>query len=194
MRALRGSTVARVCRASSRAINSCERLSDKSATRIEVHERTVGAALGGGVAAGPVEEDVAHHGGGHGKEVRAVLPIELAGRHQPLIDFLNHVGGLQRAAFALVSQQTRGETPEFAMHTRDQLVQRLFIAGGPGPEQSRGIRFGRLGHEEPSLGLYDHRQNNFVLHYSSAVQTALYRAYAESSRGEWAPATEKRTT
>ena len=81
----------------------------------EIEGLGFGATLGRDAAAGAVEQDAAHEGGGDGEEVRPMLPVQLARVHQAEIGFVNEIGALEAMAGALVLEQAGSHAAEFAI-------------------------------------------------------------------------------
>ena len=142
IRDLRGSTSARADSASSNATSSA-RPGLRYIQRLgEIQRLGLAAALARHPAAGPVQQNPAHHRGRYSEKMGPMLPVQLARVHQPQINLVHQVGALQTVAGPLVLQQSRGHPPQFAIDSRSQFAKRFGIAIGPCSQKLSGIGAG----------------------------------------------------
>jgi hypothetical protein len=80
---------------------------------------------------GVVHEDAAHDAGGHGEEMRAVLPRDGLRIDQPQIGLVDERRRLDTVSRTLVSHVTPGDLMQFVMNERNQARERLFITAPP---------------------------------------------------------------
>ena len=86
--------------------------------QVHIHKRGSGAALRGGLPAGPVDKDSPHHARRDGKKVRSMLPIDLMHIHQAQIRLVDQVGGLQGVSGTFVPQEMGGHSAELPINAR----------------------------------------------------------------------------
>ena len=121
---------------------------------VEVDARGVATPFGRGAFSGGVEQDVPHHLGGHGKEVSAVLPVDIIDLNQLEICLVNQDGSLDRAAGVFILHEAAGQAAELPVDVGREAVQRGLAAIRPGAQKLRGFR--RLGatHGKSGWGNY----------------------------------------
>ena len=86
------------------------------------------------LAAGPVDENMAHHPGGDAVEVRAVGRFEGRLVSKPQVGLVDEVFRRERAA-PEVLQPATGNAAERIVDQREEAVDRLVVAGLPGRQQ-----------------------------------------------------------
>lgn len=105
---------------------SIESVAQGSIELVEIHSSSAVAALGGGMAPRLVDQNLAHGGGGGGKEMTAIVPHSVLLACQLQIGFVDQRGGAQGLAGAPASQLRAGDAPEFVVDDRNQPIK------GPG--------------------------------------------------------------
>jgi hypothetical protein len=65
--------------------------------------------------------------------MRPTLPIDVLGVHQPKIDFMNQSRSLQGMARLLRGHVLPGETMQFVIHERHELLERSLVSPSPIP-------------------------------------------------------------
>lgn len=111
--------------------------------RIESHAKG-STALGGAVAAGVVDKNLAHKTSRDSYEVGTVLRPDwiLAGHAQ--VGFVNQVRGLHGVAGTFIAEIAVGQNAEVLIDKGDKSLQRFFIAGPPLGKQ-KAHRLGSVG-------------------------------------------------
>ena len=80
-----------------------------------------------------------HHLRGDRKEVRAILPVDVALIDQLHISLVDQAGRLQRAVAAFVRHVARGDHVELVVDERDQAIERRAVAVLPLAQQHRDL-------------------------------------------------------
>jgi len=98
------------------------------------------ASLGCYAASRPVEEDVAHDLRGDGKEMRAMLPVDVGDVDQFEIGLMHQGSGLHGMSRTLVLHLVSRDAAERAINTRRQALQRPPITISPRTKELSGFR------------------------------------------------------
>src|SRR5688572_23402201 len=97
------------------------------------------AALEGLSLPSMVHHDAAHELRGDRKEMSAILPVRLGFIREGKIGIMDEHGGLQGVAGALLAHVAAGETVQFRLDERDELIERGGVSAAPGDEQLRDL-------------------------------------------------------
>ena len=87
------------------------------------------------VSASVIDQDVSHHLGAYGEEVRAILPFESFLTREFQISLVDQSGCLQRVARAFVTHLAARDAAQFRVDERKQFVERRLVAFTPSGEQ-----------------------------------------------------------
>ena len=99
---------------------------------VEGNAEGVRGTLHGVSAPRMVHEDSAHHFGGDGQEVRAVLPIDSILVDQPQVGFVNERGRLQGVVAPFPTQIACRARPQISVNQMEEIVARLDVPTSPG--------------------------------------------------------------
>ena len=105
-----------------------------------------------------IHQHVAHHRGGHGEKMRAILPAGLLIRKEPNEGFLHERGRLNLLAIQFAAQAAASDPLQLGPNQRKQQVQRGLIPLSPACQQPCDLsRWGHAGtrlseSETPLLG------------------------------------------
>jgi hypothetical protein len=91
-----------------------------------------------------IHQDSAHQRGRYGEEMAPVLPIQPRNVGQMQVGLMHQVRHLQGFARPFVFQAMSRQTPQFPVDARNQSLQRLLVAIGPGAKELGGLRYGRV--------------------------------------------------
>jgi hypothetical protein len=94
-----------------------------------------------------IHENAAHELGGDAEKLRPVLPLDAGLIHHPQIRFMHESGGLKGMVASLPLQVLAGETAQFLVNQRHQLLGRFLITRAPPAEKFRHIWRGRVTHK-----------------------------------------------
>lgn len=83
---------------------------------------------------GVIDQYLPHEVGGHGEELRAILPITIHDGNHAHVGFVDQSGGLQGVGCALGAEIARGELDQFAVDKHDSLIAGFVVAIGPAAE------------------------------------------------------------
>ena len=98
-----------------------------------------------------VHEDAAHDLRRDTKEVRAILPIDLALVNEPDVRLMDQGRRLQGVVGALAPKLARGDAAELGVDEGQQLTERSAVAATPIAEQRRDVRRRHLGSPSTSV-------------------------------------------
>jgi hypothetical protein len=112
--------------------------SKSGAVGAHVHALAVAAVLDGALAAGLVDEDVAHGAGGGGEEVAAGVPAGVRITDKAQVGLVDEGGGLEGVAGGRFGESRAGEGAEFVVDEGQEFGGGVGIAGAE--------RFERDGH------------------------------------------------
>jgi hypothetical protein len=91
------------------------------------------------VPAGVIDQDAAHHLRGDAKEVRPILPVDLALIDHPQVNLVNERRRLQCVGGAFASELAAGHATQLRIDQREQLIQSTAIAAAPVGEKRRHV-------------------------------------------------------
>ena len=98
------------------------------------------APLARAVTTGVIDQDAAHDVGGHAKEVRPVLPVDLSLIDEPDEHLVHKGRGLQGVVSPLAPKLARGHPAKLRVDEWQQLTERSAVATTPIAEQCRDVR------------------------------------------------------
>ncbi len=78
-----------------------------------------------------VNQDLPHYGRGDANKVGPAFPLNLALINQSHVSLVNQRGGLQHMASFFAPHVLMGQTPQFLIYQRHQLICRRLITAGP---------------------------------------------------------------
>jgi hypothetical protein len=105
---------------------------DASNLLVQRHSQCVRRPLDRKSAARVIDQDAAHHAGGDGQKMRAVLPADPFLINQTQVGLVDERSRLQRMVAPLASQAGGRAGPEVPLHEIEQIVSRLQVALSPG--------------------------------------------------------------
>ncbi len=120
---------------------------------IERHALAVAAALGGITRPRTLHQDLPHHVGGDGEEVRAVVRGQVAAGRQAQPGLVDQPRRVEGAPGMFAPHLTARDAAEFVVDQRQQRRQRVAVAGPRAFEQHRHRRPGRRGHRDTIIGV-----------------------------------------
>ena len=87
-------------------------------------ERSFGTCipLGGGIAAGVIDEDMTDHAGGDGEKMLAVANVQFLRTHQPQIGLMDNRRARERGLAGFQPQIVAGEPLQFVVNQRNQFL------------------------------------------------------------------------
>src|ERR1019366_2282371 len=94
----------------------------------------------------PVEQDAPHHLRRYGKEVRAVLPIDVVDVDQLQVGFMHERRGLDRISRAFIPHETPGQASKLVINARRQPLERVLVFARPGAQKLSRFRTFGAGH------------------------------------------------
>src|SRR5262249_16783527 len=98
--------------------------------RLHVEREQVPASLGGGLAAGGLDEDAAHGLGRGGEEVTAAIPaLGVLAPDQTEVRLMDQGSWLESLARLLAREARGGQLPQLVVHKREQLGRGVRVAG-----------------------------------------------------------------
>src|SRR3989442_10669520 len=103
---------------------------------IQGYPRSLAASFSTGAGACVIDQYMSHHLRRHGKEVGAILPVHILLVYQPHIGFIDQGCRLQRVAGAFATHVVMGQTPEFVIDQRRELVQCRLVSVAPRFQQA----------------------------------------------------------
>ena len=98
---------------------------------VERHTMERAAALLVVAGAREVDEHAAHEAGGHREEVRAILPLHPSDINEPDVNLVDERGCLEDVIRTLPGHVPPGQSAQFTVHERDQLLHGPVVAGSP---------------------------------------------------------------
>jgi hypothetical protein len=95
-----------------------------------------GIALLIALRARSIYQNAPHEAGGHRKEMRAILPLDLFDFDEPEVRLIDQRGRLERVAGTLVAHMAPCQPAQFGVDQREQAVERRHLTLPPGLQQS----------------------------------------------------------
>ena len=117
-----------------------------------------------------VDEDPAHHLGGHGKEVGTILPVGPVDIYEAQERFVDESRAFERVAGAFVPHVPSGGATQVIVNTGNQPLQGTGIARTPCPQQASDLS-GRLRR---------HRYPPEILHHYCSFLSAFSLTHART--------------
>jgi hypothetical protein len=87
-----------------------------------------------------IDEDAAHHACGHGKKMRAVVPLDILGVDQPEIRLVHERCRLKAVVCSFVAHVPLGNAVELPVYERHEAIERPLVALSPSDKQAGELR------------------------------------------------------